>query len=147
MVRAIPAPGAGGNPRSFFDKMNEWAREQGAGGLGYITFAKGEAPGPDRQEPGGRPRRRDPRGLRPRPTATRCSSPPARRTRPRSSPARRAPRLGNELGLIEKDAYRFCWVTDFPMYELNEETGQIDFSHNPFSMPQGGLEALNTRTR
>jgi aspartyl-tRNA synthetase len=53
-------------------------------------------------------------------------------------------RLGNELGLIEKDSYRFCWVTDFPMYELNEETGQIDFSHNPFSMPQGELEALNT---
>jgi aspartyl-tRNA synthetase len=53
-------------------------------------------------------------------------------------------RLGNELGLIEKDVYRFCWVTDFPMYEMNEETGQIDFSHNPFSMPQGELEALNT---
>jgi aspartyl-tRNA synthetase len=53
-------------------------------------------------------------------------------------------RIGNELGLVEKDAYRFCWVTDFPMYERNEDTGQIDFSHNPFSMPQGELEALNT---
>ena len=54
-------------------------------------------------------------------------------------------RLGEELGLIEKGAFRFCWITDFPMYELNEETGQIDFSHNPFSMPQGGLEALNAQ--
>ena len=54
-------------------------------------------------------------------------------------------RLGQELDLYERDAYRFCWVTDFPMYERNEDTGQIGFSHNPFSMPQGGLEALNTK--
>jgi aspartyl-tRNA synthetase len=53
-------------------------------------------------------------------------------------------RLGQDLGLIEKDAFKFCWVTDFPMYERNEDTGAIEFSHNPFSMPQGGLEALNT---
>jgi aspartyl-tRNA synthetase len=54
-------------------------------------------------------------------------------------------RLGQELGLIEEGAFRFCWIVDFPMYERNEETGQIDFSHNPFSMPQGGLEALETK--
>ncbi len=54
-------------------------------------------------------------------------------------------RLGQELGLIEQDAFRFCWIVDFPMYELNEETKQVDFSHNPFSMPQGELEALNTQ--
>ena len=54
-------------------------------------------------------------------------------------------RLGQELGLTEKDAFRFCWITDFPMYELNEESGQIDFSHNPFSMPQGGMDALETQ--
>ncbi|HXH84453.1 MAG TPA: amino acid--tRNA ligase-related protein, partial [Candidatus Tectomicrobia bacterium] len=53
--------------------------------------------------------------------------------------------LGEELGLIEKDAFRFCWIVDFPMYERNEETGAIEFSHNPFSMPQGGLEALESR--
>jgi aspartyl-tRNA synthetase len=51
-------------------------------------------------------------------------------------------RLGNALGLIEKDVFRFCWIVDFPMYELNEDTGKVEFSHNPFSMPQGGLEAL-----
>ena len=54
-------------------------------------------------------------------------------------------RVGEELGLIEKDAFRFCWIVDFPMYERNEETGQIEFSHNPFSMPQGELEALTTQ--
>jgi aspartyl-tRNA synthetase len=54
-------------------------------------------------------------------------------------------RIGNELGLTAKDCFEFCWITDFPMYELNEETGKIDFSHNPFSMPQGGLEALETQ--
>jgi len=54
-------------------------------------------------------------------------------------------RLGEELGLIEENVFRFCWVTDFPMYELNEETGKIEFSHNPFSMPQGGLAALETQ--
>src|SRR5208283_1254467 len=54
-------------------------------------------------------------------------------------------RLAEELGLLEKNTFRFCWVTDFPMFELNEETGLVDFSHNPFSMPQGELEALNTQ--
>src|SRR5207245_3836788 len=54
-------------------------------------------------------------------------------------------RLGEELDLLEKNAFRFCWVTDFPMYERDEETGKIEFSHNPFSMPQGGLEALETQ--
>ena len=53
-------------------------------------------------------------------------------------------RIGAELDLYEKDRFRFCWITDFPMYERVEETGLLDFSHNPFSMPQGGLEALNT---
>jgi aspartyl-tRNA synthetase len=53
--------------------------------------------------------------------------------------------LGEKLGLIEKQAYRFCYINDFPMYEYDEETKQIGFTHNPFSMPQGGLEALNTK--
>ena len=75
----------------------------------------------------------------------RCSSPPASATTaPKFAGAVRT-RLGEELGLIEQDAFRFCWITDFPMFELNEETGRVDFSHNPFSMPQGGLEALNTQ--
>jgi aspartyl-tRNA synthetase len=54
-------------------------------------------------------------------------------------------KLGNDLGLIEKDVYRLCWIVDFPMYELDEKTGKIEFSHNPFSMPQGGMEALESQ--
>jgi aspartyl-tRNA synthetase len=142
-VRAIPAPGAAGRPRSFFDRLNEWARSEGAGGLGYITFEGGEARGPIA------------RNLEPaRSAAIRaafdltdgdavffaCDAPAAAA----SFAGKVRSRIGAELDLIEKDAFRFCWVTDFPMYERNEDTGAIEFSHNPFSMPQGGLEALNT---
>ena len=139
------APGAGGQPRSFFDKLNQWAREQGAPGLGYVVLAEGAARGPlakfldaDTAAPalraatGRRGRRRGLLRLR-----------PARGGR--AVRGRLRIRLGEELGLIENDAFRFCWVTDFPMYERNEDTGRIEFSHNPFSMPQGGLEALETQ--
>ena len=143
VVRAIPAPGAGGNPRSFFDKLNEWAREQGAGGLGYLTFEGGEARGPIARnlEPERAAVIRDVCGLGDGDAVffscdkLEVASKFAGQVRTR---------LGQELGLTEKDAFRFCWVTDFPMYERNEDTGQIEFSHNPFSMPQGGLEALDT---
>jgi aspartyl-tRNA synthetase len=144
VVRAIPAPGAGGNPRSFFDKLNEWAREQGAGGLGYITFAGGEAGGPIAKnlEAARVAALKAACGLGDDDAVFFAAGKPAEAAK-LAGQART--RLGQDLGLIEKDAYRFCWVTDFPMYELNEETGQIDFSHNPFSMPQGELEALNTQ--
>jgi aspartyl-tRNA synthetase len=144
IVRAIPAPGAASQPRSFFDRLNAWAREQGAGGLGYIIY---EAEGPK----GPIARNLDPDRIE------------AIRRAAKASPgdavffAAGAPeatikfaglvrtRLAEELALIEPGAFRFCWIVDFPMYERNEETGQIDFSHNPFSMPQGGLDALNNQ--
>ncbi len=148
VVRAIPAPGAGGQPRSFFDKLNEWAREQGAGGLGYIIF----------EGPGGGEGARGPiaRNLEPeRVAAIRAACglgagdavlfAAGKRDEAAKFAGQVRTRLGEALGLIERDAFRFCWITDFPMYELNEETGQVDFSHNPFSMPQGGLEALDTQ--
>jgi aspartyl-tRNA synthetase len=144
IVRAVPAPGAAAQPRSFFDKLNEWARAEGQGGLGYIVY---DADGP--------------------------KGPIARNLEPERAEAIRSAcglnagdavffvggkkdvaekfagvvrnRLAEELDLSEKGAFRFCWITDFPMFEVNEETKQIDFSHNPFSMPQGGLEALNTQ--
>ncbi len=144
VVRAIPAPGAGGNPRSFFDKLNEWAREQGGGGLGYITFDAEGPKGPIA------------RNLEPdRAAAIRAACGLAAgdavffAAGKRDAAAKLAgavrTRLGSDLGLIAGGAFRFCWVTDFPMYELNEETGQIDFSHNPFSMPQGGMAALDSQ--
>lgn len=140
VVRAIPAPGAAGKPRSFFDKLNEWAREQGAGGLGYVILEGGEAKGPiakfldaDRLAILKAAGVGDGDAL-----FFACDKAP--KAAKLAGEART--KIGTELNLVEQNTYRFCWIIDFPMYELNEETGQIDFSHNPFSMPQGGLEAL-----
>jgi aspartyl-tRNA synthetase len=143
IVRAIPAPGAAGQPRSFFDKLNDWAREQGAGGLGYIIFADGEAKGPIGKN------------LEPERTASIRSATGVgdgdavffvclkKREAERFSAAARE-RICDELDLRETGTFRFLWVVDYPAYEMNEDTGRIEFSHNPFSMPQGGLEALET---
>ena len=143
-IRAIPAPGVGNRPRSFFDKLNAWARENGGSGLGYITFAETGGQGPiaknlesDRTE-----------ALRQRLDLQEGDA--VFFTAGKGLDAIKfsgiaLTHIAKELDLIEKDSFRFCWVTDFPMYERNEETGLIDFSHNPFSMPQGGLEALNTK--
>ena len=143
VVRAIPAPGAAGRPRSFFDKLNAWAREQGAPGLGYVALAEGAARGPIAKF-------LDP----PRLDALRAAAgvgdgdavffvcDQRRAADPLAGKARA--RLGAELDLLETDAFRFCWITDFPMYEWDEQKKQIVFSHNPFSMPQGGLAALET---
>ncbi len=141
VVRAIPAPGAGANPRSFFDKLNEWARSEGQGGLGYVTWDEGGAKGPIARnlEPERAEAIRAACGLRAGDAVFFAAGP--REAAGKFAGAVRT-RLGEELGLVEKDAFRFCWITDFPMYERDEETGRIDFSHNPFSMPQGGMEAL-----
>ncbi len=143
VVRAIPAPGAASQPRRFFDTMNEWARGEGAGGLGYIAFEAGEAKGPIAKnlEPARVAAIKEACGLGDGDAVFFAAGKAADAAK---IAGKARTRLGGELGLIEKDAYRFCWVTDFPMYELNEDTGQIDFSHNPFSMPQGELDALNT---
>ena len=144
VVRAIPAPGAGGNPRSFFDKLNDWARELGAGGLGYIVFEAAGPRGPIARnlEPDRAEAIRVACGLNPGDAVFFAAGKPDEA--PKFAGQVRT-RLGEDLGLIEPNAFRFCWITDFPMYELNEETGQIDFSHNPFSMPQGGMEALTNQ--
>jgi aspartyl-tRNA synthetase len=144
IVRAIPAPGAGGNPRSFFDKLNEWARAEGAGGLGYITFNEAGPQGPiaknldaERAEA-----IRAVCGLEAGDAVFFAAGKPLDAAK--FAGAVRT-KLGNDLGLIAPGEFKFCWIVDFPMYELDEETKQIAFSHNPFSMPQGGLEALNSQ--
>jgi len=144
IVRAIPAPGTAGNPRSFFDKMNEWARAEGAGGLGYIQF---DADGPKG------PIARNLEAERAEAIRVACGLQPGDSVFFAAGKYHEAPKfsglvrtkLGQELGLIASGEFRFCWITDFPMYELNEETGKIDFSHNPFSMPQGEMAALETQ--
>ena len=138
-VRAIPAPG-GGN-RAFCDRMNSWAQDEGQPGLGYIFFRDGEGAGPVARNLG--PERtealRAALGLGDGDAVFFVAGVPGAFS-PFASAARL--KIGEELGLTAKDCFEFCWITDFPMYELDEETGKIDFSHNPFSMPQGGLAAL-----
>jgi len=143
-VRAIPAPGAGDRPRGFFDKLNTWARESGAGGLGYIVFEAegGKGPIAKNLEPERVEQIRTACGLQAGDAVFFAAG--AGEEVVKFSGLVRT-KIAQELDLIEKDVFKFCWITDFPMYELNEETGRIDFSHNPFSMPQGGLEALNTQ--
>ncbi len=146
VVRAIPAPATASRPRSFFDKMNAWAQEQGAPGMGYIVFdADGSAKGPIAKflDPDRLARLRALAGVGDGDAVFFAADRKAAAAAKLAGAARK--RLGEELDLLEKNAFRFCWIVDFPMYELNEETGQIEFSHNPFSMPQGGLEALETR--
>ncbi len=144
IVRAIPAAGAGGRPRGFFDKLNEWARAEGAGGLGYVAWDEGGAKGPiaknleaDRLEA-----LRAQCGLQAGDAVFFAAGP--HETAAKFAGQVRT-RVGTELELIDKDVFRFCWVVDFPMYELNEETQKIDFSHNPFSMPQGEMGALQSQ--
>ena len=144
IVRAIPAPGAASQPRSFFDKLNDWAKTEGAGGLGYIVYDADGPKGPIARnlEPERAEAIRVAAGLKPGDAVFFAAG--NKDTAPKFAGQVRT-RLGEDLNLIELGKFRFCWVTDFPMYELNEESGKIDFSHNPFSMPQGELEALNTQ--
>jgi aspartyl-tRNA synthetase len=144
VVRAIPAPGCAGQPRSFFDKLNEWARAEGAGGLGYIVYDADGPKGPIARnlEPARAEAIRRAAGVAAGDAVFFAAG--KRDEAPKFAGAVRT-KLGQDLGLIEPNAFRFCWITDFPMYELNEDTKQIDFSHNPFSMPQGGMEALETQ--
>jgi aspartyl-tRNA synthetase len=143
VVRAIPAPGAAAQPRSFFDKLNDWARAEGAGGLAYIVFDGGEAKGPiARFLDANRMRRlKETAGVGDGDAVFFVCDQPAKAAK---FAGQARTRLGEELGLIAKNKFEFCWITDFPMYERDEKTGKIEFSHNPFSMPQGGLEALET---
>ena len=138
-VFALPAPG-GGN-RAFCDRMNSWAQSESQPGLAYIFFRDGEGAGPIARNLG--PERTE--GIRTQLGLADgdavffvCGVP--RDFCAFAGTARL--RLGRELGLTNDNLFEFCWITDFPMYERNEETGQIEFSHNPFSMPQGGLAAL-----
>jgi len=145
VVRAIPAPGAGARPRSFFDKLNDWAREEGAAGLGYIIYGEDGAPkGPIAKnlDEARTARIKEAAGLKDG-DAVFFSCDREGAAAKLAGQVRN--RLGDELDLLEKNAFRFCWIVDFPMFELDEETGKVEFSHNPFSMPQGGLEALETK--
>ena len=145
VVRAIRAPGVGDRPRSFFDKLNAWAQDEGAPGLGYILFAAGEGKGPIAKfvPEGAQAALREAAGLEDGDAVFFvCDQPDAAAAMAGKARMKIAEDMEN---IIEKDAFRFCWIVDFPMFERDPDTGKIDFSHNPFSMPQGGMEALETQ--
>ncbi|NQV98667.1 MAG: aspartate--tRNA ligase [Rhodospirillales bacterium] len=144
IVRAIPAPGASDRPRSFFDKLNDWAREEGAGGLGYIVFgADGEARGPIAKNLEAE------RVAQIKSISGATDGDAVFFVCGKQKDAEKfagvvRERLCDELNIRAEGRFDFCWIIDYPMFERDEETGKIEFSHNPFSMPQGGLEALET---
>jgi aspartyl-tRNA synthetase len=143
-VRAIPAPTGGS--RKFCDRMNSWAQGQGLPGMGYMFWREGEdgtmeAAGPLAKNIG--PERteaiRTQLGLGVGDAVFFMAGKPADFE---AVAGRARTEVGRELGLIDENRFAFAWIVDFPMYEKDEETGKIDFSHNPFSMPQGGIDAL-----
>ncbi len=144
VVRAIPAPNTVDKPRSFFDQTNEWARAEGWSGLGYMTRKNGEAGGPIAKNLGEAATAKLVEALQLGPNDgvffAADKAPKAARL---AGLART--RIAQELGLVEINTYKFCWIVDFPMFEYDEDAKQTIFSHNPFSMPQGGLEALTTK--
>ena len=147
-VRAIPAPGAATQPRSFFDKLNDWARSEGAPGLGYIIFEE-EGGALVGKGPIAKFIPADVQAAIAAKASVKAGDAVFFSAGEETAAAKLAGmariRIGNELGLSKTDVFEFCWIVDFPMYEWNEEDKKIDFSHNPFSMPQGGMEALETK--
>lgn len=148
IVRAIPALGAADKSRKFFDDMIKFASEHGAKGLAYIQFANdGSAKGPIAKflSEEQLSNLKEKAGLKAGDAVFFSSSKPSEAIKIAGVVRTK---LGEILELIPDDCFKFCWITDFPFYELNEDSGKIEFSHNPFSMPQGGIEALeNAKTQ
>ncbi len=141
VVRAIPAPKTAEKSRKFFDEMNDWARSEGHAGLGYVTRKGGEFGGPIAKNHGeeGMIALYDALGLGP---DDGCFFAAGKAEQAAKLAGAARTRVGESLDLVDKDAFRFCWIIDFPFYEWSEEEKKVDFAHNPFSMPQGGMEAL-----
>jgi aspartyl-tRNA synthetase len=142
-IRAIPAPKCTAKPRSFFDKTIEFAQQNGAKGLAYINIDEnGEGKGPIAKflSPEKLAELKETAGLENGDAVFfSCGS---EKEAAKIAGAVRT-KLGTDLELIDESVYKFCWIVDFPMFELSD-AGKVDFSHNPFSMPQGGLEVLNS---
>lgn len=143
VVRAIPAPGAGSLARSFFDKMNDWSKREGYAGLGYINIKDGVPSGPIAKNLGDEKTQEliDQLGLGPTDGVFFACDKEASAAK-LAGVAR--DEVGSQLNLISDDSFEFCWIVDYPMFEYDEDAKKVDFSHNPFSMPQGGMEALET---
>ncbi len=144
VVRVIPAPNTHEKSRKFFDDMNDWARREGFAGLGYVTRKGGEFGGPIAKNHGPENMQKvyDELGLGENDGLFFAAG--KEKDAAKLAGAART-RCAEELGLIEEGCFKFCWIVDFPMFEYDEELKKVDFSHNPFSMPQGEMEALETQ--
>ncbi len=144
VVRAIRAPEAASQPRSFFDKLNSWAQGEGKPGLGYITLENGAGKGPIAKFVADErlAKLKELTGAEDGDSVFFVAD-TADTAWKFAGQART--KIGQELGVIDQDQFALCWVVDFPMFEYDDKLKKIDFSHNPFSMPQGGLEALETQ--
>jgi len=144
VVRAIPAPNTADKSRKFFDDMNSWAQSEGFAGLGYATRKGGEWGGPIAKNHGEDKMSAlaDRLGLGPDDGLFFAAGKEAQAAK-LAGLART--RIAEQLDLIDQKRFEFCWIVDFPMFEYDEDAKKVDFSHNPFSMPQGELEALETK--
>lgn len=139
-VKAMVVPGAGEKARSFFDKLDAYAKEEGMGGIAYIAYATGGAKGIAKLL--------STEKLEEFKSVTGAKDGDAiifmvgKGMKFDKFTGRLRNKIGEELGLTDENSFKMCWIVDFPFYEENEETGAVEFSHNPFSMPQGGMEAL-----
>ncbi|VAV89603.1 Aspartyl-tRNA synthetase @ Aspartyl-tRNA(Asn) synthetase [hydrothermal vent metagenome] len=143
-VRAFVVPGAGKNSRKFFDDMNNWARGEGFAGLGYINMKEGAAGGPIAKNHGEEATAKLLADLGCGPDDGVFFAAGKEADAAKLAGVART-RAAEKLNLINDNEYKFCWVVDYPMYEYDEELKKLDFSHNPFSMPQGELEALESK--
>ena len=143
-VRVIPAPNTHEKSRKFFDDMNDWARKEGFAGLGYVTRKQGEFGGPIAKNHGteGMEKLYAELGLGENDGLFFAAG--KEKDAAKLAGAART-RVAEELDLIEQGCFKFCWIVDFPMFEWDEDLKKVDFSHNPFSMPQGEMEALETQ--
>lgn len=144
VVKAIRAPNVADRPRSFFDKLNDWAKGEGAVGLGYILFKDGAGQGPIAKfvPDAAQTELKKVAGLNDGDAIFFVCDMPAKAAK-MAGAAR--DKICDDMGNREQGVYKFCWIVDFPMYEFDEKAQKIDFSHNPFSMPQGGLNALESQ--
>ena len=143
VVRAVRAPQVGDKPRSFFDKLNDWARGEGAPGLGYVLFADGEGKGPIAKfiQAAAQDALRELIGAEDGDAVFFVCD---KENKAAKFAGLARDQVCDAMDCRESGVFKFCWIVDFPMYELDEETNKIEFSHNPFSMPQGEMEALET---
>ncbi|PZT85188.1 MAG: aspartate--tRNA ligase [Citromicrobium sp.] len=143
-VRVVPAPDTHEKSRKFFDDMNDWARREGFAGLGYVTRKGGEFGGPIAKNHGteGMEKLYADLGLGENDGLFFAAG--KEKDAARLAGAART-RVAEELELIEDGCFKFCWIVDFPMFEYDEDAKKIDFSHNPFSMPQGEMDALESK--